>query len=144
MSDNSWRVGPGTSAAQLAATIVFADIGPENSRVRLYSTTRPTVPGGHSDTPMATVVLAKPCATVAGGELTLHPLDTDGTLVMSTGLPRWGEWFNGNEELVVEGSVTDAASGGDFWVAGGVTPPGETSPLLQAGGLVLLGATALK
>ena len=99
MSDTTWRVGPATSAAQLAATIVFADTGPANSRVRLYSTTRPAVPGDHTDTPMATVALDKP--------------------------------------------VTDEANGGDFTVAGGVTPPGETSPLLQAGGLVLLGATAL-
>jgi hypothetical protein len=143
MSATTWRVAPGTSAAQLAATIVFADTGPANARVRLYSTTRPTAPGDHSDTPMATVVLAKPCATVVDGVLTLHPLDTDGTLVMSTGLPRWGELVNGAGALVVDGSVTDEASGGDFTVAGGITPPGETSPLLQAGGLVLLGATAL-
>ena len=50
---------------------------------------------------------------------------------------------NGAGAIVAEGSVTDEANGGDFWVAGGATPPGETSPLLQAGGLVLLGTTSL-
>ena len=64
-------------------------------------------------------------------------------MVMATGLPRWGLWVNGAGAIVAEGSVTDEASGGDFWVAGGATPPGDTSPLLQAGGLVLLGATSL-
>ena len=139
----TWRIGAGASAAQLAATIAHADAGAGNARVHLYSTTRPATAGAHADTPMATVVLSKPCATVVGGVLTFHPVDAGGALVMSTGLPRWGEWISGAGALVVDGSVTDEASGGDFTVAGGATPPAETSPLLQAGGLVLLGATAL-
>ena len=52
-------------------------------------------------------------------------------------------WVNGAGALVTEGRVTDDANGGDFQVTGGTTPPGETSPLLQAGGLVVLGATSL-
>jgi hypothetical protein len=84
-----------------------------------------------------------PCASVVDGALVLHVADSNGALVMSTGLPRWALWVNGAGAIVAEGSVTDEANGGDFWVAGGVTPPGETSPLLQAGGLVLLGATSL-
>lgn len=139
----SWRIASGTSAAQLAATIVFADTGLENARVRIYSTTRPTVPGEHTDTPMAQVILAKPCATVAGGVLTLHPLTAGGTMVLSAGIPRWGEWVSGAGALVVDGTVTDDAHDGNFRVAGGATPDGDTSPLLFAGSLVLLGETSL-
>lgn len=139
----SWRIAPGASAAQLAATVLFADTGPANARVRLYSTTRPSVPGEHTDTAMAEVVLAKPCATVTDGVLTLHPLDAGGAMVLSAGIPRWGEWVNGAGALIVDGTVTDDAHAGDFKVAGGATPDGDNSPLLFSGGLVLLGDTSL-
>ena len=37
----------------------------------------------------------------------------------------------------------EPANGGGWQLEGGETPAGETSPLLYAGGLVQLGATAL-
>lgn len=140
----TFRVGPVLSLAQLEAAIATADIGPGPSKIQLYTTARHAdLDGAAGDLPQAEVVLAVPCATIVDGALVLHVANPDGTLVMSTGLPRWGLWVNGAGAIVAEGSVTDEANGGDFWVAGGVTPPGETSPLLQAGGLVLLGATSL-
>ena len=140
----TWRVGPATALAQLQAAIDLADAGPGPSRVLLFTTDRHTaLDGAAGDTPQAEIVLAVPCASIVGGALVLHVANPDGTLVMSTGLPRWGLWVNGAGVIVAEGSVTDEANGGDFWVAGGATPPGETSPLLQAGGLVLLGTTSL-
>ena len=129
----TWRIGPALALAQLQAAITTADAGPGPSKVQLFTTTRhATADGAMGDVPIAEVLLAVPCATIVGG-----------TLVMSTGLPRWGQWVNGAGALVAEGSVTDDANGGDFQVTGGTTPPGETSPLLQAGGLVVLGATSL-
>ena len=140
----TWRVGPATALAQLQAAIDLADAGPGPSRVLLFTTDRHTaLDGAAGDTPQAEIVLAVPCASIVGGALVLHVANPDGTLVMTTGLPRWGLWVNGAGAIVAEGSVTDEANGGDFWVAGGATPPGETSPLLQAGGLVLLGTTSL-
>ena len=140
----TWRVGPVTALAQLQATIEAADAGPGPSKIQLYTTARHTeLDGAAGDTPQAEVVLAVPCASIVGGALVLHVANPDGTLVTATGLPRWGLWVNGAGTIVAEGSVTDEANGGDFWVTGGATPPGETSPLLQAGGLVLLGATSL-
>ena len=139
-----WEVGPQAAAAQLAATIARADQGAGFACVRIYSTPQPaSIAVPRTDTPQAEVVLAVPCASIVGGALVLHVADPDGTLVTATGLPRWGLWVNGAGAIVAEGSVTDEANGGDFWVAGGATPPGETSPLLQAGGLVLLGTTSL-
>ena len=140
----TWRIGPVTALAQLQATIDAADAGPGPSKIQLYTTARHTgLDGAAGDTPQAEVVLAVPCASIVGGALVLHVANPDGTLVTATGLPRWALWVNGAGAIVAEGSVTDEANGGDFWVAGGATPPGETSPLLQAGGLVLLGATSL-
>ncbi|WP_422847638.1 hypothetical protein ACOYR4_18670 [Acidovorax sp. M14] len=140
----TWRIGPATALAQLQATIELADAGPGPSKIQLYTTARHSaLDGAAGDLPQAEVVLAVPCASIVDGALVLHVADPDGTLVMATGMPRWGLWVNGAGQIVAEGSVTDEANGGDFWVAGGVTPIGETSPLLQAGGLVLLGTTSL-
>ena len=140
---STWRVGPETSLAQLAATIVLADTGAGNARVRLYTSDRPAELGGAADTPQAEIVLAKPCATIVDGVLVLHPLDGDGAMVASTGMPRWGEWVSAGGVVLTDGTVTDMAHGGDIRLAGAETPDGETSPLLYAGGLVLLGATSL-
>ena len=46
-------------------------------------------------------------------------------------------------DRVADGGVTDADGAGQFRIIGGTTPEGETSPLLLAGALVVLGATAL-
>ena len=140
----TWRIGTALALAQLQAAITTADAGPGPSKVQLFTTTRhATADGAMGDAPQAEVVLAVPCATIVGGALVLHVADEGGTLVQATGLPRWGQWVNGAGNLVTEGRVTDDANGGDFQVTGGTTPPGETSPLLQAGGLVVLGATSL-
>lgn len=140
----TWRIGPALALAQLQAAITTADAGPGPSKVQLFTTTRhATADGAMGDVPQAEVLLAVPCATIVGGALVLHVADEGGALVQTTGLPRWGQWVNGAGALVTEGSVTDDANGGDFQVTGGTTPPGETSPLLQAGGLVVLGATSL-
>ena len=140
----TWRIGPALALAQLQAAITTADAGPGPSKVQLFTTPRhATADGAMGDAPQAEVLLAVPCATIVGGALVLHVADEGGTLVQTTGLPRWGQWVNGAGALVTEGSVTDDANGGDFQVTGGTTPPGETSPLLQAGGLVVLGVTSL-
>ena len=121
----TWRIGTALALAQLQAAITTADAGPGPSKVQLFATARhATADGAMGDAPQAEVLLAVPCATIVGGALVLHVADEGGA-------------------LVTEGRVTDDANGGDFQVTGGTTPPGETSPLLQAGGLVLLGTTSL-
>ena len=139
-----WEVGPEAAAAQLAATITRADQGAGFARVRIYSTAQPasvTVP--RTDAPQAELVLLKPCAAIVGGVLVFAPRDVEGTLVLSTGLPRWADWVAADGAIVATSNCTDTSNGGGWQLAGGDTPPGETSPLLYAGGLVQLGATAL-
>lgn len=125
------------AAAQLAATLVFADAGAEPSRIRLYTES------DGAGTLLAEIVLAKPCATLASGYLTLHPLDAAGAMVLASGIPRSGRWISGAGLLVAAGTVTDATHDGDFKVAGGGTAPGDDSPALYAGGLVVLGVLTL-
>ena len=139
----TFSIGPVIAAAQLAATLVAADDAPGNCVIHLYANTQPAPGAPAGVAPMATIALAKPCATVAGGALTLHPADAQGAMVLATGTPRWGRWERGDGALVADGSVTDTSHGGDFQVLGAATPDGDTSPALYAGGLVLLGATSL-
>ena len=139
-----WEVGPQAAAAQLAATIARADQGAGFACVRIYSTAQPaSIAVPRTDTPQAEVVLLKPCASIVDGVLVMHPRDVGGALVLSTGLPRWADWVAADGAIVATSNCTDTSNGGGWQLAGGDTPPGETSPLLYAGGLVQLGETAL-
>ncbi|SDJ08562.1 hypothetical protein SAMN04489709_101191 [Paracidovorax citrulli] len=140
----TWRVGPEVALAQLEATIARADAGSGRCRVRLHTTPRPgSVVDAAGGTAQAEIILSKPCASIVGGALVWHAEDAGGALVMLAGIPRWGVWIGASGIVVAEGSVTDAVHGGDFRVAGGTTPDGEDSPLLLAGGLVVLAPSAL-
>lgn len=136
-------IGPAHALAQLAATISFADSGALPSRIRLYADAGAATGAAPIGGPLAEVELAKPCGTLAAGVLALNVAQPGGALVTVTGIPRAAQWINGNGDLVQAGTVTDADNGGDFTVSGGVTAPGESSPTLYAGGLVLLGAVEL-
>jgi hypothetical protein len=129
----TFSIGPEHAAAQIAATVVFADSAVTPSIVRLYSAA-----DGLGDL-LAEITMAKPSGTIAGGILTLHPASAGGSTVLLTGIPRSGKWLNGDGLLVALGTVTDLDNGGDFRIAGSATAVGETSPTLYAGGMVLLG-----
>lgn len=135
-------VGAAHALAQLAATLVFADTGPLPSRIYLYE--HPDMATGAAPyvAPIAEITLAKPCGTLAAGSLTLHTAGAGG-MVLSDGTPHAAQWVNGDGALVAAGTVTDMANGGDFRIGGSPTLPGEDSPTLYAGGLVLLGAVVL-
>ncbi len=139
-----WEIGPEAAAAQLAATIARADEGPGFACVRIYTTPQPaSIAVPRTDTPQAEVVLLKPCASIVDGVLVMHPRDVEGALVLSNGLPRWADWVAADGSIIATSNCTDPANGGGWQLEGGETPAGETAPLLYAGGLVQLGATAL-
>lgn len=139
----TFSIGPVIAAAQLAATVVAADDAPGPCVIHLYGTAQPAPGAPAGADPLASVVLAKPCATVSSGVLTLHPADASGAMVLTTGTPRWGRWARSDGALVADGTVTDTSHDGDFQVMGAATPDGDTSPVLYAGGLVMLGTTSL-
>lgn len=120
------------AAAHLAATVAFADAGADASKIRLYSGADGT------GTMLAEAALAKPCATLAGGMLTLHVADAAGAMVLASGIPRSMRWVSGAGLTVAIGTVTDFDHDGDVRLIGSGTAEGETSPNLYAGGLVAL------
>lgn len=135
-------LGTGVLAtAQLSATLTRLNNGASTPRVHVYSTAIPTVPGAHSDTPMATVLLPMPAGAIIGSSLVLAPADP--ALVITAGTPRWAELIAADGVLLHVGDVTDAAHDGFWRVSGSDTPEGETSPPFQAGGLISLGLVVL-
>lgn len=136
-------IGADHLLAQLAASIAFADTGALPSRIRLYADAGVATGAAPAGDPLAEITLAKPCGAIAAGALTLHVADPAGAMVLATAIPRAAQWVSGAGKLVAAGTVTDADHAGDFRVSGGATAPGDDSPQLYAGGLVLLGAVVL-
>ena len=136
-------IGQDHALAQLAASIAFADTGAQPSRIRLYADAGAATGAAPAGDPLAEITLAKPCGTIAAGQLTLHVADAAGALVLVTGQPRAAQWVSGDDKLVAAGTVTDMDHSGDFRIGGASTAPGDDTPTLYAGGLVLLGAVVL-
>jgi len=127
----TFSIGAEHAAAQLAATMAFADSDALPSKIQFFANADGT------GVLLAEVTLARPCGTLESGVLTLHT--SAPALVVATGIPRSGRWLTGGGLLVAQGSVTDEAHGGDFQIAGAATPSGDTSPTIYAGAALLLG-----
>ena len=139
----TYAIGPEHALAQLASSLEFADAGGGPSVIKVYTTAQPATGAAPGGTEQAAIVLAQPCGTIGAGVLTLNPADPTGAMVLTNGLPRWARWERFDGLLVADGTVTDTANGGDFTLTGAATPPGETSPMLYAGGRALLGTVTL-
>lgn len=137
----SFEPGDDLINVQLLATVAFADGGAGPSRIRFYATEQPERDGAAGGPHIVEIELAKPCATVVGTTMTLHPASPTGGMVMVSGVPLWGRWTRSDDKLVTDGKAVDMdpAHVGDWRLEGGVTADGNESPTLQAGGLVLLG-----
>lgn len=114
--------------ARLTATCDFADAGSSASRLRLYDA---------ADNLLVTMVLTKPCGTVAAGKLTLTQQDLSGDLIVAQGTATKGVWISGAGSIVAEGTVSDETGDGDFKVGG------AAGTLIYAGGRAILGLTEL-
>lgn len=135
-------VGDVLQQVQLAATLSRLDIGTEGAaEVRFYATSVPATLGGHSDSPMATTVLGRPCGVLSSAGLTLAASAPG--LVMQGGTPRWAELVAADGAVLHMGDVTDTDHDGFWRVSGADTPEGETSPYFAAGGLLSLGTVVL-
>ena len=139
-----FKVSNALAAAQIAATLERFSTGAGAAKLCLYTNTRPATPqDAPGADPQVVIELATPPGSVTAGVLSLIPSTAGGTMVLLDGLPRWGRFFAAEGEPMADGDVTDSTHGGDIPLLGGTTPEGETSPMLYAGGLVLLGTVAL-
>jgi|SRR5215217_374987 len=131
MSD--FTIGADLAVAQMAATIAFADAASGPSVVRFYTTDPP------SGSPQVEIPLDKPCATIVGYEAFLNPDPSAVPMVLTDGIPLIAVWSRSDDKLVASGIVSDDLGTAPWKIEGGTTEPGETSPTLQAGGLIILG-----
>lgn len=139
-----FKVSNSLAAAQIQATLERFGVGAGPAKLHLYTSTRPATPqDAPGADPQVIIELATPPGSVTAGVLSLVPATAGGTLVLLDGIPRWGRFFAADGEPMADGDVTDSTHGGDIPLLGGTTPGGETSPMLYAGGLVLLGTVAL-
>lgn len=138
-----WRLGGALLLAQLQATLARLDIGTTgNACVRLYTTVRPEEMGS-SPAPWLEIPLARPAGVVVDGLLVLQPQSVAGTMVLTSGVPKWAELVAADGVVLAEGGVTAEGVGGCFEVTGGTVPDGEVAPQFYAGGLVTLTGSAL-
>jgi len=138
-----WRLGAALLLAQLQATLVRLDIGTTgNACVRIYTTARPEEMGV-SSVPWLEIPLARPAGIITDGLLVLAPQDVAGTMVLTSGVPKWAELVATDGVVLAEGGVTAEGVGGCFEVAGGTVPEGELAPQFYAGGIVTLTGSAL-
>lgn len=137
-------ISPTLAAVQIAATLARINTGTGAASLQIYTDTRPTsvtiAPGQDAQ---VVIALASPAGTITDGVLSLAASAPGGVMVLADGIPRWGRLFAADGAALADGDVTDAAHGGDIQLLGGSTPSGDTSPMLYAGGLVVLGTTAL-
>ena len=117
---------------------VGAGVGGAASRIHFYATARPGTTGADAGgLPLATVVLAAPCGTVASGVAQLLQADVSGDLIASTGDAVWARWVAADGEVLADGDATAAAGAGPFKLTG------TDGTRLYAGGRAILGAVAL-
>lgn len=137
-------ISPTLAAVQIAATLERINTGSGAASLQIYTDTRPAsvtiAPGQDAQ---VVIALASPAGTITDGVLSLAASAPGGVMVLADGVPRWGRLFAADGVAMADGNVTDAAHGGDIQLLGGSTPSGDTSPMLYAGGLVVLGTTAL-
>lgn len=129
---------------QLEATLARINLGTGRAAWHIYTNARPAscnvAPG---QTAQAVIELATPVGSITAGVLSLIPASTSGAIVQADGIPRWGRLVAADGAVLTDGNVTDPLHGGDIQLIGGKTPAGDNSPMLYAGGLVLLGTVAL-
>lgn len=144
----TFAIDPTITVAQLNASVTNIDAAVGNSGLWFYATPQPPYGDPPGAVELFVIVLSKPCATVALGAMTLNALVPTGTMVVTGGRPLWARWLRGDGTLVADGKVTHedyaVSHGGDFTLAGMPAPDlPDTSPLLLAGGIVLLGTVTL-
>ena len=138
----SWDISPNTALVQLQATMAWADTGVGASKLQLFTNVQPAPGAPAGIEAQVEILLAKPCGVIVEGVWSLTAQSPEGSMVLATGSPRWGRWLTASGAWVADGDVTGTYFSGAIRIAGGAMTEGDTSPMLYAGGLAILSATA--
>lgn len=128
---NFSAVGSECVEARNQATIAFADTGAAKSHVDIFDV---------NGTLLVSIVLTKPCGTLANGKIVLTQQSQSGDLIAADGVAASAAWISAAGLLVASGDVTGSTGAGPFIVEGS---GGAGSVQLYAGGRAILGATEI-
>lgn len=98
----STHFSPALRTARAEQIIGKLDAAATPGRIEVYATTQPS-PGAEGGTPLATIVLQKPCGTAANGVLAFAI--TPPAQVATSGTILWARGKDGNGNWVLDGNV---------------------------------------
>ena len=141
----TWVISDALALAQLQATLARLAMAPGPATVLIYATAMPadTDPLAIAPDAQVTIPLESPPGAIVAGVLKLAQQSGAAPMAVTAGIPRWGLLVAGDGVPLARGDVTDNAHDGSIRITGGTTAPGETAPMLYAGGLVALAETYL-
>ena len=141
----TWVISDALALAQLQATLARLAMAPGPATVLIYATAMPadTDPLAIAPDAQVTIPLESPPGAIVAGVLKLAQQSGAAPMAVTAGIPRWGLLVAGDGVPLARGDVTDSAHTGAIRITGGTTAPGETAPMLYAGGLVALAETYL-
>ena len=141
----TWVISDALALAQLQATLARLAMAPGPATVLIYATAMPadTDPLAIAPDAQVTIPLESPPGAIVAGVLKLAQQADPQPMAAASGVPRWGLLVAGDGVPLARGDVTDSAHTGAIRITGGTTAPGETAPMLYAGGLVALAETYL-
>ena len=141
----TWAISDALALSQLQATLGRLAAAPGPATVLIYSSPMPAEADPLAVAPDAqvTIPLAATPGSIVAGVLKLAQQADPQPMAAASGVPRWGLLVAGDGVPLARGDVTDSAHTGAIRITGGTTAPGETAPMLYAGGLVALAETYL-
>lgn len=108
------RISVAHNEARLAGTKAHIEAGAADSRLMIYSGSKPTVIGGAltGQVLLADFVLPLNVGTVADNKLTLATIPE--VLVLANGTAAWARFVNGNGDIALDCDVTGIGGGGEI------------------------------
>lgn len=101
--------------ARLQAIANAIDAASTPGKIKLYTGTRPAAGAATGEALQCTIVLAKPCASVAGAVLTFDA-GSEGQRVAEDAIT-WARFTDGDDAFIMDATVSLPGGGGDITVS---------------------------
>jgi hypothetical protein len=79
-------------------------------KIELYATTQPAAGASPGGSPLATIILQKPCGTVASGVITF--VTTQPAQLAASGTVLWARGYDGDSYWLLDGNVAVTGTAG--------------------------------